>query len=303
MNERTDQSRNRNGCQELSSPTTFNADLAFIRRRVPIRDVAATLGLQLSGRYRATCWRPEAHRHGDADPSVSFQAKKNCGICWTCDQHSWGVIDLVMMVRGCEFPAAIVWICEHWPVPAARPGQHIVHRNGWSPTFRVGCGYSRLEWVIRSGVWAQLSPSQCSVLAVLDSFTDAETGQVTISYRGLARYAGVGSFATIRGALRRFQELGLLEIKRSLDGDGFRTCSRYQLTFDSPRFLSIVNSIYQHHQEEIELDRAFRVEERKRRRRQKALTLPVQENPLYTQCSRVKVDATPRVYREVRRAP
>lgn len=304
MNERIHQSRNRSGCQASSSPTTFNADLDFIRKSIPIQDVAVALGLQLSGRYRVHCWRVDAHRNGDANASVSFQRKKNRGRCWVCDTvGGWSNIDLVMMILACDFPAAVIWICQRWAVPAARPGKHLVHRNGWSPTFRVGCGYSRLEWVIRSGLWAQLSPSQCSILGVLDAFTNPETSEVVISYRALARYGGIGSFATIRGALRRFQELGLLEIKRGLDGDGFRACSRYELTFDSPRFLSIVNEIHERQRQEVELDRAFRAEERKRRRQQKALMLPVKENPLYSRCSRVKVDATPRVYREVRHAP
>ncbi len=279
-------------------------DINFIRKSIPVQDIAVELGLRLNGHYRATCWRAENHRNGDRDPSVSFQKKTNRGRCWVCDTAGgWSNIDLVMQVLGCDFPAAVAWICQRFPVPAARPGKHIVHRNGWSPTFRVGCGYSRLEWVIRSGLWGQLSPSQRSILGVLDTFTDPETGEATISYRGVARYAGIGSFATVRGALRRFQQLGLLEIKRSLDGDGFRACSRYQLTFDSPRFLSIVNEIYQHQREEVELDRAFRTSERKRRRRQKALVLPVKDNPLYSRCSTVKIGATPRVYRELRHAP
>ena len=273
-------------------------DLKFIKQHIPISDIARELGLSVRG-YRMSCWRLENHRNGDSDPSVTFWKKKNRGRCWVCDEHAWSNLDLVMMVLDCDFPAAVTWISERFAVPAAPPGKHLVQRQQWNPTYRVGCGYSRLEWVIRSGQWAELLPSQRSILAVLDTFTDPETSEATISYRGLARYGGVCSHATVRRALQYFVRIGLLEIEHGVGTDGFRSVSHYKLTFSSRRFLNLVNETYRHQREEVELDKAFRASERKRLRRQKALTVPVKELPFYSHCSTVKPDATPTLKREI----
>ena len=274
-------------------------DLKFIKQHIPISDIARELGLRVNGHFRARCWRSENHRNGDRNPSITFQKKTNRGRCWVCDQHAWSNLDLVMMVRGCDFPAAVAWLCERFPVPAAKPGKHIAERRQWNPTYRVGTNSSPFEWLVRAGLWAELPASHRSILVVLDTFTDAETGQAVISYRGLMRYSGVRTKTTVRRALQHFLRIGLLEIEHGVGTDGFRSVSRYKLTFDSPKFLSVVNEVHRHQQEEIELDRAFRAEERKRLRQQKALRIPVKEVPLSTECTRGNSHGTHRVDREV----
>ena len=239
-------------------------DLSYIKSRIPIQEIACELGLSVRG-YRASCWRLENHRNGDRDPSITFLKRKNIGKCWVCDQRTWSTLDLVMLVFDCDLKSAVDWIVERFPVPMARPGKHLGQRQDWNQNYRVGSSYSRLEWLIRSGMWRELTPAQRSVLAVLDVFTDSETNEAMISYRGLMRYGGVGSSATIRRALRRFQQLGLLEISRGVF-EGFRSVSRYRLTFDSPKFRDVVTEIYRHHREAIELERAFWAQERKEKK-------------------------------------
>ncbi len=278
-------------------------DLRFIKEKIPITDVARELGLKVRDRYRAHCWRVENHKNGDADPSIRFHRKTNKWRCFVCDERAQSNLDLVLMLLGCDFPAAVAWMCERFAVPLARPGKHITQRQHWNPTYRVGYSGSHMEWLVRSGLWSELTASERSVLGVFDVFTDTETNDVTISYRGIMRFAGIRSHTTVRRALRRFQQLGVLEIVRSVGGDGFRSVNSYRLTFDSPKFRSIVNEIYRRQREEIELERSFWLEERKRRKRDKASTLPVQEVPFSTQCSRGQVDATPRVKREIVHAP
>ncbi len=273
-------------------------DLEFTKQKVPIQDVARQLGLKVSGRYRAHCWRFDNHRNGDRDPSIRFHGKTNKWRCFVCDERAQSNLDLVMMVLGYDFPAAVAWLCERFPVPAARPGKHIAERRQWNPTYRVGTNGSPFEWLVRAGLWADLPASHRSILVVLDTYTDAETGQAMISYRGLMRYSGVRTKTTVRRALQHFLRIGLLEIEHGVGSDGFRSVSRYRLTFDSTKFLGLVNEIHRRQRVEIELDRAFRAEERKRLRR-KALTLPVKELPLSTQCTRGNSHGTPRVDREV----
>ena len=47
------------------------------------------------------------------------------------------------------------------------------------------------------------------MLQVLNTFSDRE--RVVISYLGIMRYAGIGSFSTIRAAIEKFQKMHLLE--------------------------------------------------------------------------------------------
>ncbi len=255
-----------------ASPT--RPDLKHIKTKIPIEDVARELGFVVKG-YRMSCWRLENHRNGDSDPSVTFWKKKNCGRCWVCDQHAWSNLDLVMMFLSCDFRSAVVWVCEHFPVPQAEGGKHLVHRNGGHPRYRVGTSGSVFEWLVRAGLWGWLSSAQRSVLVALHAFTDVETGLAKVSYRGLMRYSGVGSASSVAVALKRFRRIHLLQVEPQIGGDGFRACNSYRLTFDDPRFLSLLNEIHQRHREEVDLERAFRSEERKRRRRQRESALPV----------------------------
>lgn len=255
-------------------------DLDYIKAEIPIQDVARELGFAVRG-YRARCWRLENHRNGDRDPSITFLKKKNRGRCWVCDERTWSTLDLVMLALDRDLKSAVEWIVERFPVPMARPGKHLGQRQHWNPNYRVGSSYSRLDWLVRSGLWAELTPAQRSVLAVLDAFTDSETNEATISYRGLMRYGGVGSSATIRRALRRFQQLGLLEISRGVS-EGFRSVSRYRLTFDSPKFRGVVTEIFRRHREAIELERLYWSEERKRKKGERRTATCIRQSFLHS---------------------
>lgn len=120
---------------------------------------------------------------------------------------------------------------------------------------------------MRSGVWACLTRAQQAILPVLDTFAESDTGIAEISYRGLMRYAGVGSQSSVAAALKRFRQLNIVRIERNGTGDGFRACNRYRLTFDDPAFLEAAANIQQQHREEIKLERAFRAEARDKRRK------------------------------------
>ena len=286
----------RNDYNHSSTATPTRPDLDYIKTKIPIADIASELGLSVRG-YRTNCWRLENHKNGDCNPAITFQKKTNRGRCWVCDERTWSNLDLVMMVLGCDFRSAVEWVCKRFPVLAAKPGKHIAERRQWNPTYQVGYSRSQMEWLVRSCLWSELAASERSILVVLDTFTDTETGEATISYRGIMRFGGIRSHTTVRRALRRFQQLGLLEINRGVGSDGFRSVNSYRLTFDSPSFRRVVNETYKRQREEIELERAFWVEERRRRKRDKASTLPVREVPFSTECSTGQIDATPRVER------
>lgn len=257
------------GVSGAAEPTGGCVDLEYIRNKVSVLEIAMELGLEVKGNT-ARCWRIENHVHGDRDPSIRFHHKRNRWRCFVCDEKgAASTFDLVMGVLGCDFRSAVNWIVERWPVPSAPRGRHVKKRQGWNPAYRAGASGDPLELVIRSGLWAQLTKAQQAILPVLLRFVDPETGLAQISYRGIMRYANVRSSATVAAAIRRFcRSFHMLEIERRLDAEGFRSCNRYRFTFEDPAFLILLREIYLKHGEEIRLERTFRNEERKRRRKQ-----------------------------------
>jgi hypothetical protein len=232
---------------------------------VPIRDVAVQLGLRITGNM-VHCWRPENHQHGDRTASVGLHQRRNTAKCFVCDARPLSTIDFVMSVRGLDFPAALEWVTSHYEVPTVAKGQHIQHPGRWPERYRVGASGSALEMLIRSGIWASLTPAQRSIVPVLDTFVDVATRKVTISYRGMMRYAGVRSQSTVSTALKQFQALRFLQLEPRKDSDGIRACGTYKLCFDDPHFLQLANDCRQRHAEQINQERDFRKKERQKRK-------------------------------------
>lgn len=239
-------------------------DFQHIRTKIPIVAVARELGLIVNG-YRARCWRPESHRNGDADPSVRFQKDKNTGRCFICDPHTWSTIDLVMSVLGCELPAAISWFTERYSVPLLPKGAHVKKREAWNPRFRSGDTRTVVEMLVRSGLWSTLSHAERSILPVLTTFADHDSGLTDISYGGLMRYSGVGSSATIAAAVKHFEHMRFLRVVRARAAGPLRRVNQYHLDFDDPDFQAMVSRVFQQQRAEIELEKQLRADERKTR--------------------------------------
>jgi len=247
-------------------------DCKYIRESVPIGDVAGQLGLKITGNMMH-CWRPENHQHGDRTPSVGLSKRRNRAKCFVCDPTPLSPIDLVMSVLGLKFPAALKWMTARYKVPAMAKGEHIQRQERWPERHRVGTSASALETLIRSGIWASLTPAQRSIVPVLDTFADAGTCRVTISYRGMMRYGGVRSQSTVATALKRFRALRFLRVETHRDKDGLRACNTYALCFDDPEFLRLANDCRQRQTEQITQERDLRKNERRKRRA--ARLLPV----------------------------
>lgn len=238
-----------------------NLDFEYIRRSIPIQGIAEALGLRISGKM-VRCWRPERHKNEDRTPSVGLNIRANTARCFVCDSRSLSTIDLVMSIRSIDILPAARWIAAHFQVPSLPKGKHLATHSRWPENFRVGTRDSRLEVLVRSGIWALLTPKQHSILPVLDTFTPANEGMVTISYRGIARYAGVGSHSTIASALRRFQSFHFLQKRHRFEEAGFRGCNAYRWTLDNPNFVEIAKSHQEKHRLEIEAERTLRAEAR-----------------------------------------
>jgi hypothetical protein len=239
-------------------------DFEYIRAKISIIAVARELGLTVSG-YRARCWRTENHRNGDANPSIAFWKKKNKGRCFVCDPHVWSTIDLVMLYLDCDLRKASSWITDRFPVPPLPKGAHIRKRVSWSPRFHSGVAENVVTVLVRSGLWSTLNHAERSMLPVLVTFTDRDTGLAEISYRGLMRYSGVGSQATIADAIRHFEQMRLLRVVRMSGGLFLRRVNQYRLTLDDPEFQAVIMKVFQRQRDEIELERHLRAHERKTR--------------------------------------
>lgn len=251
--------------------TPFHPDFAYIRKSVPIRAVAEALGLTVVGNM-VRCWRPENHQCADRTPSVGLHARNNRAKCFVCDGAVLSPIDLVMSVRSVELREAAQWIAERFAVPPAKEGMHITHQERWPEVFRVGSSGLRFEVLVRSGIWASLTPCQRSLIPVLETFVDPLTHKAIISYRGLMRYSGVRSQSTVALAIKRFRALHFLKVESSKDSEGFRTCNTYELRFDDPAFVAIATECGRKHKEEKERERELRASARKERKTMLAIT-------------------------------
>ncbi len=176
-----------------------------------------------------------------------------------------------MGVLGVDLPGAVRWITARFQVPAAPKGKHSQHQERWPEQFRVGASGLRFEVLVRCGIWASLTPSQRSLIPVLETFADPLTHKVTISYRGMMRYAGLRSQSTVSVALKRFRALRFLRVESGKDREGLRACNTYELCFDDAEFLAIANECFPRLRQEVEQERALR--KSARRKRQGAATI------------------------------
>lgn len=236
--------------------------MEFIRKCIPIQDVARELRLQVTGRA-ARCWRVELHRNGDAHPSVWFD-RHNRGRCHVCDGRASN-IDLVMMFLGCDLKESLNWMMARFAVPLVPKGKHLEPKSRCKTRYRVGMG-DVMDTIVRSGLLADLTGAEAKVLNALRTFTDPSTGEVEISYYGIMRYGGVGSCSTVRKALLHFQKLHLLQIK-TRPSRSFRECGKYQFTPDNPGFLAIARERSEITKELVQIQRQMRAQQKQQRGR------------------------------------
>jgi hypothetical protein len=232
-------------------------DMTFIRREIPIAEVARALGIRVAGSNAAHCWR-DGHQNGDRTPSMSF--RRNRAKCHVCDADSKSTIDLVIAHQACGLKEAVDWLCARWTVPAVAKNTKLARRERWA-TSAVGYSSFPLEEFIRSGVWAALDDPARAVLPVMFCF--AERGTVSVSYRGLARYSGLRSLATVAKAFRQLKRIGILEaLPRA--GSSFREPSSYRFTLDSEKFQAALSETHARLKLESGAEREFLAQARGR---------------------------------------
>lgn len=240
-------------------------DLEWAKKHVSITQAADLLGMEIIGK-QIRCWRPENHQHGDRTPSVGIHFQRNRVKCFVCDPRWLSVVDLVQSRVNLDTYGALKWLDTRFEIPRIPSGKHLSEKSKGVAPFRVGTTGNRLEAVVRSGLWSEMSTAEARTLKVLDIFTDSETGLVTLSYTSLKRYSGLKSDASVRKAIVRLKNLHALEIIPRRGDDGFPGVNSYRLTLEDARFLTLLNETYKKTREEIEAQRRFRAEARIERR-------------------------------------
>ena len=112
-----------------------------------------------------------------------------------------------------DVAGAVVWLQRHFELKYISKGQHLKDRHAIRP-YQVG-HEQPIELLIKSGLWANLSPPTQRIAPVLLCFAhrgkEPDTFEVRISYRAIQRYSGVSSFETISTSLQQLAELEWLK--------------------------------------------------------------------------------------------
>ena len=246
-------------------------DLRYVNRKIPIAWIAHALELHFGEKGNIHCWRPHLHQNGDRTASVGIRKANNTVKCFGCGVGPLGPVNLVMEILGLTNPGeAARWIAQRFQVPDLPPGKHLVQRERRNLYgFEGGLGL-----LIRSGLWPQLSPTARHLVPVLLDFAEQDSGKqtftITMSYRAMARYAGVASPNAIASALRELQQINWLTLmpgRREPGAGPARRTSTYLLTPQSDQLRELANATCAQMRSVIEIEKKLRAEARAERKR------------------------------------
>jgi hypothetical protein len=241
-------------------------DARWINRNLAIAEVARALECRSDGHGKLHCWHPEKHKNGDRSASVGIDRRTNRVKCFGCNTKSMSVLDFVMDVHGFAIPEAIRWLDEQFDIPHIPKRKHL--REAECPRFEVG-RETPMELLVRSGVWARLSPPAQRIFPVLLSWSEPDEKrryQVKMSYRAIMRHSGVRSYNAVRAALTEFREWRLVESLPVLGQSvPIRPASEYLITPYSNEFQELATAVAGEHRAAIQAERECRKQARAER--------------------------------------
>jgi hypothetical protein len=217
-------------------------DAEYIRRDLPISEVAEKLGLDVRDR-RVRCARDRSHW-------ARIWLKKNKVKCFKCGAGAcWSTIDLARDVLQVDVNRAIQWIAIRFDVPKRR---RRITRNLWGTTRHLYVDYPdgkrprRLEISLdalrRSPVWANLKPTARRLAIFLIGAVPRDSLILSITHRDLQLKVEAGNRGTVKRAFAQLCEIGLVETQREATGNegfGFYASKTVvRLTWGSERFQS-----------------------------------------------------------------
>ena len=195
--------------------------ISWIKRQVPIRELAELLGLKLHGKY-IHCWHSEMHKNGDRTPSVGIDVRRNKVHCFVCS-FDYSTIDLVMDVRGMTIREAAKWLASMWGGgDEIKQTYQVQERFKWTRGERKLChqwsklkpkdlkkrGKGYVEQLVGSRSWRTLHPGTAKLMLTLLTYTDPKTLMTNIATRDLAHQVGIRRSRVIRAA-RALEQCGM----------------------------------------------------------------------------------------------
>jgi hypothetical protein len=225
-------------------------DLTRLKRSIDIELVARLLGIEVNSQHFASCFRPDNHRNGDANPSLHFLRRKNCAFCFRCDRRAMNPIDFVMAVlasrnQPCRFRDAIKWFRNEFNLPILKGRPAGLTRD---KPYRVGVG-DDLESLIRSGLFATLSAKAQGILFVIRSLRD-DKNRARLPYQTLMRHTGIRSRTTISTATAELEAIHIIEIQKGRTA-ALEPENIYVYTPNDPRLLQSIQDTAEKNREAI----------------------------------------------------
>jgi hypothetical protein len=193
-------------------------DAKWIRKEIPIADVARAIGLQGDGRV-FDCFRE--HPRGKRQHSLRVHAISNTARCFTCDTRNLSNIDLVMKVHGYDVGTAIRWLSKTFKDVPFIEVRVKSGRRTYAPSRKRSM---TLQDLVTSPGWAALSPAAKAVLTAIFARCPAsgsEQGCLHCTYVHLMQWTGLRSRATIAASLHQLRDAGA--IQTSTAQTNFRT--------------------------------------------------------------------------------
>jgi len=179
------------------------------------------------------------------------------------------VVDLVCDVLGLRVAEAARWIAERFDVRQIPKRRHLEPNK---PLRWCDVGHEQpIELLVKSGIWARLSPQAqriAPVLFCLATKEDRDTFRVQISNRAIMRYSGAKSFSSVSKAISQLEEIEWLQCVpgTARAGAELRSTSTYLLTPYSDALQELANATFVQQKQEIEAEREIRKQQRRARR-------------------------------------
>jgi hypothetical protein len=240
--------------------------------RIPVADVARTLGFEFAHNGKILCWHLEKHK--DRRPSFLRVLESNKVKCDACNNEAMSVLDMVKDYGHFDsLLDAAECIAIDFAVPRIEKGSHL--HNPESATVPPTCE-DPIALLVCTGVWSELpTPTQrlIPVLLSLATWTDDHAaGTVTLSYRAMMTYSGMNNHTSIRQALIELERIGWLEVldSPSRGESPIKGTGRYRLTPLSQRVRDLADRTAPGFGDAIKADKADRKRKRVERARELA---------------------------------
>lgn len=220
-------------------------DAQYIRRELPVSEVAVKLGLDVRGRW-VRCPQDRAHW-------ARIWLRKNTVKCFSCRCRPMTTIDLAVHVLQADVNQAIQWIAARFDVPKRR---RRITRNLRGITRRLYTDYPAckrprhlelsIDTLRRAPFWAHLTPTARRLAAYLIQATPRESLVLSVTYRELQRSVQTGNRGTLKRAFDQLREIGF--VQTSIEATERDVYGRFagrtviRLTWGSQQFQSLLSA-------------------------------------------------------------